>query len=327
MNERTKKSAVLAAKVAVSAGLLYFLITRIDLESFIDAGREFPLWSLAPLTALFICTVFLGSWRWRVFLNAHGIKQGIFKGVELYMVGYFFNNFLPSGVGGDVVRGYSAGKDHGRMSEVYASIAAERLAGLLGTLLIALVFLPIVRPPAPLPLLVLVLNAAFWGGTIIFVFLNIESYLRRFLGKLPFGIGEKIADFVEAVRHFRTDRKALIGGLLLSVLYQGSLIFFVYVIARIAGVGEIPWQAYFCFVPLIWIISLIPISLNALGVREASFSYFFSIWGASEAKGLLVSLVFFGTSVICGIVGGIIWAVTGHRAKRTDIADGEAVEL
>lgn len=326
MNQKLKSSLTLAIKVSISAALLYFLLTRIDLENFIIAGREFPLWSFAPLTLLFIGTVFFGSWRWRVFLRAHGIEQGILKGVELYMVGYFFNNFLPSGVGGDVVRGYSAGKTHGRMSEVYASIATERLAGLLGTLLIALIFLPIVRPPAPLPLVILLLNAAFWAGTIVFIFLNLETFIRKVLGKLPFGIGLKIADFVEAVRHFRKDKKALISGLLLSVLYQGSLIFFVYVVARIAGVEEIPWSAYFCFVPLIWIISLIPISLNALGVREASFSYFFAIWGASEAKGLLVSLVFFGTSIICGVIGGIIWAISGHRAKKTNIIDGEAIE-
>lgn len=326
MNEKTKNTLTLAIKVTISAALLYFLLTRIDLESFIAAGREFPLWSFAPLTLIFIGTVFFGSWRWRVFLKAHGIDQGILKGVELYMVGYFFNNFLPSGVGGDVVRGYSSGKDHGRMAEVYASIATERLAGLLGTLLIALAFIPIVSPPAPLPLVILILNAAFWGGTIVFIFLNLEDFIRKVLGKLPLGIGEKIADFVEAVRHFRHDKKALVKGLLLSVLYQGSLIFFVYIVARIAGVTEIPWTAYYCFVPLIWIISLIPISLNALGVREASFSYFFAMWGASEAEGLLVSLVFFGTSIICGVIGGIVWAISGHRAKKTDIADAEAIE-
>ncbi len=322
MNEATRKHLTLAVKVSVSAALLYFLITRIDLEGFLAAGREFPLWSFAPLTLIFICTVFIGSWRWRVFLGAHGLKQSILKGVKLYMIGYFFNNFLPSGVGGDVVRGFSAGKDHGRMSEVYASIAAERLAGLLGTLLIAAVFLPIVRPPSPLPIAILFLNAIFWIGTILFIFFDLEAFLRNILKILPFGIGNKVADFVEAVRHYRKDRAALAKGLLLSILYQGSLIFFVYIIARIAGVAEIPWTAYFCFVPLIWIIALIPISLNAIGVREASFSFFFGLWGASEAKGLLVSLVFFGTSVICGILGGIIWAASGHAAKKI----GEGVD-
>ena len=315
MSDNIKRYITLAVKVSVSAGLLYFLITRIDLASFISAGREYPLWTLIPLTLLFIATIFIGSWRWRVFLGSHGIEQSILRGVQLYMIGYFFNNFLPSGVGGDVVRGYSASKESAPLPVVYASIAAERLAGLLATLFIAAIFLPFVRPPSPLPLLVLILNAAFWIGTILLIFLNLDDFFRRTLRKLPFGIGEKVADFVQAVRYFRKDGATLLKGFALSVLYQGSLIMFVYIIAKIAGVSEIPWSAYFVFVPLIWIISLIPISLNALGVREASFSYFFGIWGASEAKGLLVSLLFFGTSVIVGIIGGIIWAVSGHRAK------------
>ena len=288
MNKKLRGYITLAVKVSVSAGLLYFLLTRINLESFISAGREFPLWSFIPLTALFVCTVFFGSLRWRVFLRVHGVEQSILKGIKLYLVGYFFNNFLPSGVGGDVVRGYSAGKDSGKMPEVYASIAAERLTGLLATLFIALVFLPFVRPVPPIPLVILILNAAFWAGTIVFIFLNLENFLRKILGKLPFGIGHKIADFVEAVRHFRKDKGVLLKGFFLSVLYQGSLIGFVLVISLVAGVEAIPWSAFFVFVPLVWVISLIPISLNALGVREASFSYFFGLWGASEAKGLLV---------------------------------------
>ncbi|HHS50955.1 MAG TPA: hypothetical protein ENN07_07560, partial [candidate division Zixibacteria bacterium] len=159
-----------------------------------------------------------------------------------------------------------------------------------------------------------------WFGTVLFIFFNYENVLRKILNILPFGIGEKIAEFVEAVRFFRNDRKALLEGFFLSVLYQGSLIAFVYLIAVIAGVSEIPWSAFFVFVPLVWVISLIPISLNALGVREASFSYFFELWGASPAQGLLVSLIFFGTSVICGIFGGIIWAVSGNRQKAKDIS-------
>ncbi|HHS49854.1 MAG TPA: hypothetical protein ENN07_01930, partial [candidate division Zixibacteria bacterium] len=97
MRDKLKSHIILALKVAVSAGLLYFLITRIDLESFIVAGREFPLWTIAPLTLAFIATIFIGSWRWRVFMASHGIEQSIMEGVKLYMVGYFFNNFLPSG--------------------------------------------------------------------------------------------------------------------------------------------------------------------------------------------------------------------------------------
>ena len=315
MKEKTKKYLTLFFKVTVSAALLFLLITRIDLEKFITVSRQFSAWSIIPLTVLFIGTVFIGSWRWKIFLDAHGMNQGIFKGTKLYLVGYFFNNFLPSGVGGDVVRGYSCGKESGKVSEAYASIAAERLAGILATMLIALVFLPIVHPPSPLPLAILLINLALWTGTILFIILETDRIIRIILGKLPFGMGDKIADFVKAIRHFRNDKIVLLKGLLLSIIYQGSLIGFVYFVARLAGVSKIPVAPYFVFTPLIWIISLIPISLNALGIREASFSYFFSIWGASEAEGLLVSLVFWGCSLIAGVIGGVIWAFSGYKEK------------
>lgn len=316
MNERVKGYLKLVLKAGISAILLYILILSINLEDFIVAGKRFPMWSLAPLTLIFIGTVFFGSLRWQVFLKGHDISQGIWKGVELYLVGYFFNNFLPSGVGGDVVRGWSAGKKSGKMFEVYASIAAERWAGVLASVFIGLVFLPIVRPPAFITIITVLMNLGFWAITVFFIFLNLEDFTRKIFSKLPFKIGDKISDFIGAVRHYRKDFRIMFDGFILSIIYQGSLIAFVWLIAIIAGVSSIPWTAYFVFVPIIWVVSMLPITFNAFGVREASFSYFFSLWGATHAQGLLVSLIFVGTSIIAGIIGGIIWGATGHSQKR-----------
>jgi len=319
MKDSVKKPLTLALKLSISAALLLYLLHKIDLEDFLVASKEFPAWTTIPLLIFFIATTIIGSWRWKVFLNGHGMKQSIGEGIKLYLIGYFFNNFLPSGVGGDVVRGYRAGKKQQRIGDVYASIASERLMGLLATLFIALVFLPIVRPPSPIPLIVLILNAALWLGTILFVFLDYERILGKILMKLPMNIGQKILDFIDAIKHYKNDKIVLLKGFILSVLYQGSIITFVVLIALVCGESQIPITAFYVFVPLVWIISMIPISLNALGVREASFSYFFTLWGSTEAKGLLVSLIFLGISILSGIIGGIIWAISGHKEKALEI--------
>ena len=87
-------------------------------------------------------------------------------------------------------------------------------------------------------------------------------------------------------------------------------------ITSIVAGAKLPLSVYYLTVPLVWVISLLPISLNALGVRESSFAYFFELFGASAGKGFLVSLSFFAFSIIAGIIGGIIFALWNNARKR-----------
>ena len=262
----------------------------------------------------FCATVIIGGWRWSVFVHPFG-KISYIKLIALYFVGYFFNNFLPSGVGGDVVRGYIAGKELENVPAGYSSIVAERVAGILATVFLSLISLPFIEYKSQIVLASIVLNIGLWLGVLLFLLLPSERVVKKLLFWLPFGIGEKLFDFVEMLRGYRKYPKTLFWGFILSVLYQGSIILVVVLIGFLAGV-KLPIPVYFATVPLVWVISLIPVSLNAIGVRESSFAYFFKVFGATESAGFLVSILVFASSLVAGIFGGIIFAFWNSAEKK-----------
>lgn len=314
MNQTTKNTLLTTIKALVSAGLIYFLITRIDLVEFIANIRRFPMQLFPVFAVLFCATILIGGWRWSIFLKPFG-KVPYIKLVGLYFVGYFFNNFLPSGVGGDVVRGYIAGKMLGDMSKAYSSVVAERVAGILATISISLFALPFVRFEPATAYFSVIVGVVLWGATVFFLMVKTEKAVSKILSFLPWRLGEKVSNFVATLRSYRHHGRILFLGFVASVAYQGALITVLVFTAKAAG-SSLPIMVYYHTVPLVWVISLLPISLNALGVREASFAYFFQLFGETKGKGLLVSLSFFAYSLIAGVVGGILFAVWGSERKK-----------
>ena len=314
MSEKTKNALLTLVKGSVSAGLIYFLLTRIDLSEFIINLKQFPFWMFIPITIVFCATVFVAGWRWKIFIAPFG-KISYLKLVRMYFVGYFFNNFLPSGVGGDVVRGYMAGKEMDNMAGAYSSIIAERVAGTVATLFISIIALPFAPFRKITTIATIVLNVALWGGLSLFLLLRTENAVKKILSFIPWGFGEKAAKFIVMLRSYRHNTGLLVKGFVASVIYQ-ALIITILVITSIVAGAKLPLSVYYLTVPLVWVISLLPISLNALGVRESSFAYFFELFGESAGKGFLVSLSFFAFSIIAGIIGGIIFALWNNAMKR-----------
>ena len=291
-----------------------FLLYRINLEEFLTQLRNFPWWGFPLISLLFSATVLLGGVRWSIFLHPFG-KIKYWTLVKLYFVGYFFNNFLPSGVGGDVVRGYIAGKELGNTAAAYSSVVAERVAGILATVFLSLLALPFVPFRREVVYGSVLVNLGVWAIVLMFLLLPSEKLIRRLLNWLPGAIKEKLFEFVDMLRGYRKYPGTLVKGFFASMLYQGTIILVVYITGVIAGAG-LPLPVYFATVPLVWVISLIPISFNALGVREGSFSYFFSIFGSTSEMGLFVSLNVFGASLVAGLFGGILFTFWNSEQKK-----------
>jgi len=314
VSDKAKKYIFTTLKASVSAGLILFLIYQMDLAEFLSALRNFPLWGFLLVVIIFCLTILVGALRWSIFIQPFG-KVSYIKLMGLYFVGYFFNNFLPSGVGGDVVRGYIAGRELNNISAGYSSIVAERVAGILATVLLALLALPFIQYKSQIATAVIALNLGLWLAILLFFILPSENIIRKLFSWLPTTIGEKLFNFVEMLMGYRKHFPTLIIGFIYSLLYQSSIILTVVITGYFAG-AKLPLQFYFATVPLVWIISLIPISLNALGVREASFAYFFQLFGSSRSVGFLVSIIFLASALIAGLFGGIIFAFWNSSRKK-----------
>jgi len=219
-------------------------------------------------------------------------------------------------MGGDIMRGFESSKKTGNTGKVFSSIVVERLLGLLASITSALVFLPVCRPPKTLILIVSILSAASWGGALLLILLMRTSALDRLFRMLPAGAHRKAVEGMDTLRQFLYHPKLLFKSFLVSFLYQASLIVVCWTCARMAGIDGLALQHYLVFVPVVWVIVLVPVSLNSLGVSEVSFSYFFSLFGAPKEQGVLVSLMFLGTTMIASLVGGILWGTASYRASK-----------
>src|SRR5512132_3367995 len=134
-----RHAVLLVLKIAVSASLLTLLLRRADLGRVMQGLRGAdPMWIVAAL-GLYVSSIGVSAWRWQRLLGALGVRLPLSKLFESFLVATFFNNFLPSNVGGDVVRIADTAKPAGSKTIATTVVLLDRGVGLLGLFLVAAV--------------------------------------------------------------------------------------------------------------------------------------------------------------------------------------------
>ncbi|MGD2143195.1 MAG: lysylphosphatidylglycerol synthase transmembrane domain-containing protein [Anaerolineae bacterium] len=326
-----------ALQLALSLGLLAWLANRVGLDVIAGtlSGIRWPWYLLAFL--LFLGNVLLRAYRWRLLVGALQTDIRYGRLLYLYFVGFFFNNFIPSGFGGDIVKVISLRSGETRGAEALSSVVMDRLTGLIGSALIALVVLAwnglrslLDGNSADLdlsPFLLLITAVVSLGVPAGFVLIRWIDPLAL-LGKcLPFS--RRIIAIAGLQRFVRTIRcyppYALLRALSVSLPFTVGLVFIQYSIARALAV-DVPFTTFALFVPVIAIINALPISFNGLGMREGVYQFLFVPVGVSSAGAIAMSLAFYFLRVSTGLVGGLLYAGRGfanYRAQR-DQSQGAA---
>lgn len=320
---RLGKRVALALRIAASLAFMGYLFYSIDLETLATTLKNADPAILAALVVIVVpLGYFVSTVKWRILLSVHGFPvPSLGRLWALYFVGTFFSNFLPTEVGGDLVRSYEVGKVSGHHSESLAAVLMERLTGFLALLLVAVsglllnLALPRARVLAPLIAGIAVVFVLF------VVFLMSEFFhawvVRRIRLKLVHRIAEKTDPFFRAVRLYRGKRRTLAISLALSLLFQFVPIVYTYGIARALGL-EIPYGALVLVLPAAALISLIPISLNGIGLREGAFVFLLTDLAIDPADALAVALAFRIGTMLVSSVGGVLYAamnVSDYRER------------
>ena len=301
-------------KLLISLGLLSFLLTRVDLQTLGALFRSLRLPIFFCSLLLYILVQVLSSLRWQCLLQAEAINLSMWTLILLYFEGMFFNLMLPTLIGGDIVRGYHVFQLTRRHEASLASILVERLSGYVAMIMIActaLVFAyPFLRDPAVV-WLTLAASAALIGviagllsdqlQTLFFKLLN-NAGLARF--------HETIHSLYEAIQRYWKHKRALLLAVGISLVLQSLGIFIFYLISRSLNF-LVPLHYFFLFVPLISMVSMLPVSVAGIGVREASSIYFFAKVGLDPASAMSLSLLWFAITALSSGLGGIVFLV-GH---------------
>ncbi len=313
----SRRLLVLALKVVVSAGLLVYLFSRMDLEHLGAYLRQASIVWLAAALALYAIVLLVGTWRWRVLLDAQHIEVATSRLVNSYLVATFFNNFLPSNIGGDVVRIRDTATHAGSKTLATTIVLMDRGLGLLGLLLVGAVASTVVAAPGAGARLSMALWLAFIGGAIVAVPMVLApDRIGRLLSPLRVfhqeWVDERIARFTAALGKFGGAPGSLMACFGGAVVVQVGLVAFYVAIVHSMRIPVSPVHLA-VIVPLSFVVQMLPVSVNGFGVREATFSFYFSRLGLPIESAVIMSLVGAGLIIIVSLSGAVAYISRPHR--------------
>ncbi len=312
MNESKKNWKKPALKISLSAILLYIILSRTDLKAFASNIRLMDL-RLAPLILfLLISKYVVSALRWKQLLIFDGAKSLSVKYlVSLYFIGAFFNNFMPTSVGGDVYKMFQLGKKLKSKSQGFSSTFMERFTGIMALVVIS--YYGLIRTMSfwvgVLPqgirsnsLLVIMfkmgLFSGFWITTIV------GFFSLGFLAQ-KISIVQKVYD---ALMAYKSQQKVLLIAFLTSFIVQFFAIFTQYFILLSLGIN-VPISYAIFILPVITLAGFFVPSLNGLGVQDALYISFLGMVGISGSLALSASMVYHFTRLLISLIGGVLYGL------------------
>jgi uncharacterized protein (TIRG00374 family) len=316
MNERRRAMLKMMLRLGVSALLIGLILSRTDLASVGAAlGGVSPGLLSAAFASYFVGYLFSVA-RWRTLLAAHAVPPSFGYLYGSFMVGMFFNQLLPTTVGGDIARyHYTAAGGRGA---ALSAVVLDRVFGGVALIIFAGVGLIIIGPDAPLPAaFVATLAVTLVVGLLVITaaFMLRQSWLdrlRRWSQRCPARVHTIFERLLAAFAAFRGRYDVVLAALLWSGLLQCVVIVHYYIVGLALGL-TIPWQAYVLIVPLALAITMLPISINGVGVREGAFAYLLGLYGVELPVSIAFAFVMYALMLGQGLLGGLVFALLRAR--------------
>jgi uncharacterized membrane protein YbhN (UPF0104 family) len=315
----TRRLVALGVKLAVSIALLAWLFSRVDVSKlWANARQASPAWIAAALGVYWL-TVVASVWRWWLLLEAQEVDMSFRTLFSSLSVALFFNNFLPSGIGGDFVRITDSAKVARSKTLAAIVVLADRTMGMMGLVLIAAVGVTLVTAGGrtSLPVWPSWLWLAFFGGMAVGGFMvwvpNGVGWLLRPLTILhPEWVTGRIGSLTMVLERFRNHIWAVVtcfGG---AVLVQLLTVVFAWATAHAL---KIPVGAFdlAIVVPLAGVVQMLPVSVNGFGVREAMYSLYFTRIGLPIESAILLSLTTTALVMLYSLTGAAVYVGRGHH--------------
>jgi uncharacterized membrane protein YbhN (UPF0104 family) len=298
-----RRLAPIVVKLVVSVTLLYFAVSRVNFTSIGNRlDRIEPGWILAGIVTAFL-QVGLAAIRWRRVALANSAALSPQQALQFSLIGGFFNQVLPSTVGGDAARIWLLARTGAGRSKATYSVLLDRFFGVL-TLAVAVTaglpwsFSLIQNPVGRMALLVIGLGSLAGGAAFL--------ALGRWQWPQKWSLTRHLATMAELARQILLSRDSgpVIMGLSLLIHVLTAAV--AWALARSIAAPLEFIHAFLLVLPVI-LIATIPVSIAGWGVRESSLVLAFSYAGLPESDGLIVSMLLGGAALMTGLIGGIVW--------------------
>jgi uncharacterized protein (TIRG00374 family) len=319
-----KRAALQVLKIGVSLTLLAYLLRTTDLQAIEERVRTADLVDLLAAVLFYTANLALAAWRWRLLLGGVGYPAPMRQLTASYLIATFFNNFLPSNIGGDIVRVRDASRLTGSTTASLAVVGIDRILGFGALYLLAAVAFvaapPMVRELAGARAVLLLLAVVFSGLAYVFFRPGTARWLMKLsrLDSLDFA-RERFLVVQEAVHCYRKRMGLIWAAGLASVAIQVLVVLYFLAIARAL---QIPLDSgtAFLMVPLCTLVQTLPVSFNGWGVRESVFVLYFAQVGLSRPSALAFSLVGAALVVLLSLSGAVVWMARGDAAPPESAA-------
>lgn len=313
MPKRKKDWFLFTAKFSFSFGIIAYLLLKLTpIRDIGNAIRDVDILWLAFSFSLHVLGLLISARRWQILIHAQGDRVPLGFLAKSYLAGNFFNLFLPTRFGGDIVRIWDGSRYSRSLLKSSAIVLVERLTGIIVLLLFA-VAASLVRldMTQKYPIIWISLAVGLTGLLCIIGFFlpMTESLLnkipdRGFLKKIK----DRVFEFRQIVWLYQEKKRALGMALFWALLLQVNVILH-YFLAGKAFHLPIPPVDYFIFMPIVLLVLTIPITLGGLGLRELLYIEIFQLYGIPDVVAVSFSLIADALfTLIIGIVGGIIYA-------------------
>ncbi|MGQ0648753.1 MAG: lysylphosphatidylglycerol synthase transmembrane domain-containing protein [Gemmatimonadaceae bacterium] len=296
---------------AVMLGLLFWVLPFSEIRA---ALTSLPVWVFGIAIVIYLMLHLIGIAKWRLVVNTTDAGLPFAGATRAYYWGLFGNTFLPSIVGGDVVRmGMAFRSTHSKAGLVLGSVVDRALdiVGLAAVAGIGALLSPLALDAQSQRILLAVIAVCAAGGLA-----GILTIWMVPFGRLPFRFRRKLAPLWQALRAARGRYPALVLAFVMSMSLQALLVIMNWELGRLVGI-EAPLYVWLFVWPLAKISGLAPVTQGGIGVREAAQAVLFAPFGVSAAKAVAAGLVFEVVIIAGGLLGGgIAWTMGRRGAAR-----------
>ena len=289
---KIKRWLKFSVKTLVSILVLAWLFKDLEFDKVTEYVKLMPAWAWVTGFFMYFLAQFFSSIRWQLIAKYLKLNGSFQFYIGLYFLGMFYNLFLPTGMGGDVVKSYHLGKRHEKHLSAAYSVLFDRIFGLLALMLICACALWFVdwADPASNKLISVVI---IFGVACLPFSVSIIKLMQRLIPKL---------------HHWLEPVNLLFQNSRLMMIFTLSLLIQLIGIILVIGLGTIlninlDWSFYIVSWTIITLATLLPISINGIGVRESSFVYLFKMQGIPEEQAIALSFLTFIIPLLVSLTG------------------------
>lgn len=319
----------LPVRVGIAAAACWLIAKDLEWPALKETFADLELWTLLVGIVVFAASQCLLGFRWWLLLRAQKIAVSPWLAIKLNFLGLFFSNFLPSSVGGDLVRAWYVSRHSSRKMQAALGVLIDRIMGLMATLLIAFTAIFLFMRGAHLlafrrvssfgsffekfqgPHFILAIVIGI--GVILMLHKPLKSIAHRIFRHLV----HLLSQLREVIGVYYRHPFVLLWGLALTVIMQSMVLTAYWLIGQSLNI-EAPLGYYFVFFPLVWVVGSIPVSIAGLGILEGGLVFLFVRYGGATPEAAAALALCQRLTWVAASLPGLYIHLTGSHRHAGD---------